>query len=208
MSALRRQAPASPLALEARVSNPDPAALTVTIDAFDGDALARDAWEVASWPRSGGAMPARGDRCLVVMSEIGRPWVVVGDWTGPPAWQRLAFIAAWSDWNGGQLPSGYAKSPDGWVSLRGLVVFDSSKLPGADPRASPVPPAQYQQMLATPLPAGFRPATARTFVASVDGLAGRVQVFPDGRIMNCEVPAGTPWYAWWSLDGVGYWAEA
>lgn len=211
MSALRRQATpavASGPALEARVSNPDPAALTVTIDSFDGDAPARHAWEVAAWPRTPGATPARGDRCLVVMSETGRPWVVVGDWSGPPeppVWRRPDFIAAWSDWNNGAIPAGYAKSRDGWVSFRGLVVFSSDRLPV--PPSPAAPPAPYSQMLASPLPEGFRPATSRSFVSSVNGLAGRIQVYSDGRIMNCEVPAGAPADAWWQLDGIGYWAE-
>lgn len=73
----RRQ---TPLAVEARVAHPAPDALTVVIDSF-GD---RDEWEVVSWPAAPDAVPASGDRCLVVMSEIGRPWVVAGDWTGTP----------------------------------------------------------------------------------------------------------------------------
>lgn len=196
MSALRRQPAASPLALEARVSDPDPAALTVTIDAFDGDALARHAWEVASWPRTGGATPARGDRCLVVMSEIGRPWVVVGDWTGPPAWRTLTLAVNWSELNGSAFPIGYAKSPDGWVSLRGIVRHRD--------RAG-----QYEAMLREALPAGFRPASSRTFHATFNGeMARRIQVNPDGTMLTGEAPgAGYTLGGFWTLDDIGYWAE-
>jgi hypothetical protein len=183
--------------MEARVSNPDPAALTVTIDAFDGDALARDAWEVASWPRSGGAMPARGDRCLVVMSEIGRPWIVVGDWTGPPAWQPLVLTSNWITPLPRHFPPGYAKAPNGWVSLRGIVSHAGSVL-------------QYEQLLREPLPAGCRPATNRSFHSTFNGeMARRIQVNPDGTVQTGEVPGtGLTRNGFWTLDDIGYWAEA
>jgi hypothetical protein len=203
VSALRRQATpavASGPALEARVSNPDPAALTVTIDSFDGDAPARHAWEVASWPRAAKATPARGDRCLVVMSETGRPWVVVGDWSGPPeppapVWTPLPFnTALWGEWDTTTFPSGYWKSPDGWVQFRGIA------------RCKDVP-VLWSQMFASGLPEGYRPATLHTFATSVNGGAGRIQVYPNGTAISCEFPAGTPRDSYWTLDGIGYWAE-
>lgn len=80
MSGLRRQRPDRPSALDATVSRTDP--LTVLVDSFDGGAMIRHEWEVAGWQPRPDATPAVGDDCLVVLSDAGRAWVVVGNWTG------------------------------------------------------------------------------------------------------------------------------
>lgn len=196
MSALRRREAAAPVAYEARVSNPDPDELTVTLDDFDGAELARHAWPVASWPRSGAAMPARGDRCLVVMSEIGRAWVVAGEWSGiAPIWTTLTPATNWSVEGFSQSPLGYAKSSDGWVALRGLV------------KATAVP-SQTNAMVTERLPPAFCPATFRSFPTAVgNGLAGRITVRPNGDVVVGAVPGAAARGDIWTLDGIGYWAE-
>ncbi|MDW5597658.1 hypothetical protein VSS74_25125 [Conexibacter stalactiti] len=198
MSALRRRQPAAePVAYEARVSNPDPDELTVTIDDFDGAELARHGWPVVSWPRSGAAVPARGDRCLVVMSEVGRAWVVAGEWTGPAQnWITLEPTSGsnWSAYNRAVNPVGYAKSSDGWVTLRGLLT------PAATPGSGTDIPGMR-------LPPGFCPATRRSFPVAAGGLVGRITVRPDGQLMVGESPSNPATPAIWTLDGIGYWAE-
>lgn len=198
MSALRhRQAAAGPVAYEARVSNPDPDELTVTIDDFDGAELARHAWPVAGWTRGGGAMPARGDRCLVVMSEIGRAWVVAGEWSGEAlSWKPLEPTPGgnWNAYSRTLNPVGYAKSPDGWVALRGLLTPTAT--PGAE-----------QDIPGMTLPTGFRPATRRSFPVAAGGFVGRITVRPDGQLMVGESPSNPATPAIWTLDGIGYWAE-
>lgn len=197
MSALRRQPAGAPVALEARVSNPDPDGLTVMIDDFDGDLLARHAWEVVSWPRLAGAVPARGDRCLVVMSEIGRVWVVAGEWSGSPHWRTLRFSDGWSATDAATAPVGYAISPGGWVALRGVV----SKTDRA--------PELNQRIFADPLPPGCRPLTVRVFPSVVKAnFAARVRVSSDGFVTLGGIPPGTAAGDSWTLDGIGYWAEA
>lgn len=197
MSALRRRHPAAePVAYEARVSNPDPDELTVTLDDFDGAELARHAWPVVSWPRSGAAVPARGDRCLVVMSEVGRAWVVAGEWSGEAlSWKPLTPAAKFAVDNGAQSPLGYARSPDGWVALRGLV------------RATDIP-SQTNLIVTERLPTAFCPATFRSFPTAVgNGLGGRVTVRPNGEVVVGAVPSGAARGDVWTLDGIGYWAE-
>ncbi|ADB50172.1 hypothetical protein [Conexibacter woesei] len=207
MSALRRQRPQQPLALEARVSDPDPDALTVTIDDFDGDVLARHAWEVASWPRTPGAVPARGDRCLVVMSEIGRPWVVSGEWTGEPEpvvprdWRSPEFVAGWTNHAAAdpRFVAGYAQDLSGFTMLRGIVSRATDEWVADTP------------MLV--LPRGFRPSTRRMFITF--GYAGavpvrmRVDALPDGEVRF--INAGAAWARTVTnlvgLDGISYWAE-
>jgi hypothetical protein len=198
MSALRRREAAAPVAREARVSNPDPDELTVTIDDFDGSEMARHAWPVAAWPRGGGALPARGDRCLVVMSEIGRAWVVAAEWSGDPlTWRPLVLATArgWQAQDPVGFPLDYAKGTDGWVTLRGLARNSAA-------------PTQGDDLLGTLLPEGFRPASRRTFPSFVTGgLLGRFTVTPDGHVVVGELPRGLTGVNYWTLDGIGYWAE-
>lgn len=73
--------PQAPPAFEGRISNPDPQALTVTIDGFDDDLQQRHEWGPCVLMPRGHHTPARGDRCLVIMSDTGSPWVVA--WPGP-----------------------------------------------------------------------------------------------------------------------------
>ncbi|MDO8187215.1 hypothetical protein Q5424_09365 [Conexibacter sp. JD483] len=197
MSALRRTLPtgrsvATPLALEARVSNPDPDELTVTIDDFDGSQLARHGWPVVSWPAAANALPARGDRCLVVKSEIGRVWVVAGDWSGAALkWRALTLGSSWSAEASSPTPA-FAKSPTGWVMLRGLLT-------SSNPRGG--------QQLANALPDGFQPPTRRSFLAFAGGsVTARVDVLADGSVMTGPI-SSPPANAIVTLDGIGYWAE-
>ncbi len=178
MSALRRtdtRARPALTAQEARVSNPDPDELTVTIDGFDGDETTRHAWPVAAWPASDDAMPARGDRCLVVRSEIGRVWVVAGAWSGSaaPRWRRLDPASGWRR-SDDDSPIGCARSAVGWVALRGLL--------------TPTGAARGQLLLR--VPDGFRPGTVRSFPATVGaGLAARITVRPNGDVVVGAMPA-------------------
>lgn len=82
--AARQNRTARPVAFEAVVNNPGPDGLTVLVDDFDSHRVARDEWEVAGWQSRADAVPAAGDECLVVVSDAGRRWVVVGNWTGTP----------------------------------------------------------------------------------------------------------------------------
>lgn len=85
MSALSRRQQTTPFALEALVASPDPNALTITLDVFDGDQPgARHEWEVVWWAPLPDAVPRRGDRCLAILSDRGRVWVLAGAWTGRP----------------------------------------------------------------------------------------------------------------------------
>ncbi|HST43088.1 MAG TPA: hypothetical protein VLK58_26415 [Conexibacter sp.] len=194
----RRETGSSGVPREARVSNPDPDELTVTIDDFDGDELSRHAWPVVSWPPSATAVPARGDRCLVVRSEIGRVWVVAAEWTGPAlTWRPLELVTAvWEQYDRDRYPVGHAKSPNGWVALRGVV------------RAKEAIRAE-RALLARRLDAEFRPPTNRSFPSSVGGgLAGRISVRSDGEVIIGAVPpSGATLTDVWTLDGIGYWAE-
>ncbi|MDO8209291.1 hypothetical protein [Conexibacter sp. CPCC 206217] len=195
MSALRRRETGSePVAREARVSNPDPDELTVTIDDFDGDEPARHAWPVVGWPANATAVPARGDRCLVVMSEIGRAWVVAAEWTGTmPDWQNLTPASGWAQDDATTSPVGCAKSADGWVTLRGVVRTTAAITRG-------------QKLLE--LPRGSWPGTDRSFPASVGtALTGRITVKRTGDVVADVIPSGTVRGDRWTLDGIGYWAE-
>lgn len=199
MSALRRRESVRPVALEAIVSNPDPDELTVTIEDFDGDQLARHAWPAVSWPSSGTAMPARGDRCLVVMSEIGRAWVVAGEWTGEAlSWTTLRLATGWSSDSSGLAPRptpAYARTATGKIVLRGAIVKTS-------------PPARDETLLEDPLPRAFWPESRRSFVALIGGgLAALVHALPNGQLAVGETPSSSPGPAIVTLDGISYWAE-
>lgn len=197
MSALRRRESVRPVALEAIVSNPDPDGLTVTIDDFDGDQLTRHAWPAVSWPSSETAMPARGDRCLVVMSEIGRAWVVAGAWTGNALhWTRLDLKTDWSAESPGPAP-GCAKSATGWVTLRGVLVKGSAA-------------TRDEELLVKALPEDCRPSSRRSFVASVGasgGSAARVHVRTDGQLAIGEILSPSSTGVLVMLDGIGFYAE-
>jgi hypothetical protein len=195
MSALRRRATAAPPALEAHVSNPDPSGLTVTIDDFDGDQLARHAWPAVAWPVGSTAVPARGDRCLVVKSEIGDVWVVAAEWTGDAlAWEELTPSADWSADSSGAAPGG-ARTQGGRVTLRGIVTKAAA-------------PQRGEPILAGRLPRGIRPVSERSFVALVgEGVAARVRVLADGRVLVGELPSQPPASATVTLDGISYWVE-
>lgn len=194
MSALRRTESARAAALEATVSNPDPDELTVTIEDFDGSQRARHAWPAVNWPRSATAVPARGDRCLVVMSEVGGAWVVAAEWTGELQWTDLSPSSGWSAASEGPRP-GCATSPTGWVTLRGVVTT------GAQPRTDDL-------LLAALLPEQARPAKRRSFAALIGGgVAALVHVHADGRLRIGAVPSSAPAGATVTLDGIAYQAE-
>lgn len=195
MNALRRTQDVRPRALEARVSNPDPNDLTVTIDEFDGHQLSRHAWPAVAWPVSPTATPARGDRCLVVTSEIGRVWIVAAEWTGAALeWTDLA-LRGWSAEDAGPRP-GYARSPTGWVTFRGVI------------RRTDGTPGSGEQLLADPLPEPVRPASRRSFPALLGRTAAApVHVGAGGQLVTGTVSAAAAEDAVVLLDGIGYWAE-
>jgi microcystin-dependent protein len=76
MAFLPTQPQPGAVAFEGRIANPDPDALTVTIDGYDGGL---HAWGPCRWAPRGTVAPARGDRCLVIFADSGRPWVVTLD---------------------------------------------------------------------------------------------------------------------------------
>lgn len=193
MSLLGRQSQL-PSAFEGRIANPDPDALTVTIDAFDGDEQQRHEWGPCEWMPRGHHVPVRGDRCLVMLSDSRTPWVVA--WPGPipeaqellatlpaPTWTTPAFSANWVDY-GAEDPSyraGWFRDAMGVVWLRGLVRRSVSTWTVGD--------------VVLTLPPGHRPQQRGMFITFgyAAGVAVRMRVDVDAGGNVLFMDAGAPW---------------
>lgn len=79
---IRPAAHRDPVVREGTIAHDDPLALTVLLDSFDGDQLQRQEHGPCRWSPRGHLTPRRGDRCLVVDSEIVIWWD--GGVPGPP----------------------------------------------------------------------------------------------------------------------------
>lgn len=135
----------------------------------------------------------RGHDVLLLGNLETRPW--------RPTWLELAFAQFWTHYPNLVYRTGVTRSPDGFVTLRGLV-----QKPG-------VAWTVNDQIIT--LPAGYRPGTRRIFPAVMSagnryGIA-RLTVWPDGQVHFDGQYAGTAstWDPnnWVSLDAIGYWAE-
>lgn len=124
----RHPQPPRPVLREGTIANPDPDALTVLIDGFDGDRQVREEWGPCELSPRGHLLPARGDRCVVVTTDYRRLVVVWWDGgtpaepaiAGTPRWTTPTFRANYADF-GGANAVGHWRDPLGTVFLRGFV---------------------------------------------------------------------------------------
>jgi hypothetical protein len=199
--------PQQPPAFEGRIANPDPDALTVVIDAFDGDAQGRHEWGPCVWMPRGHELPARGDRCLVILSDTRSPWVVA--WPGPvpappapltellatkpsPGWTTPTLAANWVDYGAedASFRVGWHRDPFGAIWLRGIVRRTAS--------------TWTPNMTMFTLPPGSRPQQRHMF--AVFGYANsvptymRVDVDTAGNVMF--VFSAAPWSGTVNLVGL------
>lgn len=136
----------------------------------------------------------RGHDVLLLGNLETRPW--------SPTWLRLAFAPSWAPYPDLGYTTGVTRSPDGFVTLRGLVQKPGVAWTVNDPMIV--------------LPAGYRPSTLRVFPSIIASGASfgvaRLTVWPNGQVYFDGQYAGTAtgWDPnnWVSLDAIGYWAEA
>ena len=99
-----------------------------------------------------------------------------------PLFTPMILLNGWSDYGGVFSTSGYTKTSEGMVVLKGLVKGGSASL---------VPIAQ--------LPPGYRPGSDTVFQNSANSSVARVDVDANGNVLF-EVGSN----AWYSLDGINF----